>query len=95
MIEPPREKVWILPPSVVWWSPFRRCSNQSVVALEAVRLNSSGLMSQQTKTEKFVFVQKHVLQTLLNHGGCTELPWSQYQRADGSLAEEQRCTLVR
>jgi len=27
--------------------------------------------------------------------GCTELPGSQYQRADGPLAKEQGCTLVR
>ena len=26
--------------------------------------------------------------------GCAELPWSQYQRADGSLAKEQGCSLV-
>ena len=77
----------------------RKCLNLFVVVLEVVRLNSSGLTSQQTKTERFVVPssldRKPVINSSPLTAGRAELPGSQHQRANGSLAKEQGCSLVR
>lgn len=98
-----REKLLDFLPSLTFHQPHlpvetrEPCLNLFVEAPEAVKLNSNGPTSQPTKTERFVRPMiapklATIASSLLMES--VELPRSQYQRADGSLAEKQGYPLV-